>query len=126
MSIRLRLPYPPHANNLFFTTKRGCRVKSSRYTKWLTEAGWAAVSQLGKQGHSWREWAQVSIAIVLGLPDRRLRDIDGAIKPLLDLLVQQGIVADDSWHHVRAIEVKIAEDVGASFVGAEIVVTPMP
>lgn len=41
----------------------------------------------------------VSVSISLVRPDRRRRDIDNLLKPLLDLLVRSGLLADDSFVH---------------------------
>ena len=110
------LPYPPHANNLYFTF-RNRRVKSSRYRKWIEDAAFSV--------RPWRAfYGPVALLIQLGLPDRRKRDIDGAAKACIDLLVREGIITDDSWQYVKRITIEIPE-AGDPFIGAKVTVIPL-
>lgn len=89
--VSLSLPYPPAGNNLFFNVPGRGRVKSSRYTQWLTEAGWMLAEQ--KPG---RVMGEYEADIIAYRPDKRRRDLDGIIKPLLDCLVAYRVTGDDS------------------------------
>jgi len=88
--IRYSLPYPPSVNNLFFNRGRG-RGRTDAYNAWREAAGYAIVQQGRK-----RLSGPVSLAIALVRPDKRRRDIDNALKPILDLLVSMGVIEDDS------------------------------
>jgi len=90
--IYLTLPLPPSSNNMFVNGKAGRgRFISPLYRAWKTEAGLLARSQ-SKQ----RIEGPFAVQINAVRPDKRRRDIDNMIKPLVDLLVAQGFVTDDS------------------------------
>ena len=67
----------------------------------------AAAQMLGRD--AWPHAAPIDpadVELVFVLPDRRLHDIDGlvgAAKPILDGLVDAGILAGDDTRHVRSI-----------------------
>jgi Holliday junction resolvase RusA-like endonuclease len=90
--LKFTLPVPPSANALF-TYRAGSRqrIKTDAYRLWIIAAGWA-ISR-ASAGSPMFGPAAVEIA----LPFNRQRDIDNAIKPLLDLLVRHQIVKDDRW-----------------------------
>jgi len=92
------LPFPPSVNVLY--AGRGRRYKSKRYVRWEIEARNALRSQpftpLGKiplQAH-----------YRFGRPDARIRDICNFIKAPDDLMVHEGVIADDSWIHHYIVE----------------------
>lgn len=90
--IYLELPFPPSVNNLFINGKAGKgRFPSPTYRAWKTEASLRA-----HLSSSQRIEGPFAVQINAVRPDRRRRDIDNLIKPLVDLLVSQGIVTDDS------------------------------
>lgn len=90
---RLYVPIPPSVNNLFVNTsgqtQGRSRVKSQKYRNWLHEAGWRL-----RQQHPPHFAKPVRIEIEADL--ERRRDIDNALKPLLDLLVYVQVLADDN------------------------------
>jgi len=66
------------------------RVKSKRYKSWERTAGWELKRQCcGCIGGPW----EADIALPSGLTG----DIDGYIKPVLDLLVDHRVVDDDKF-----------------------------
>lgn len=86
------LPFPPSVNTMFPTDKRtGRRFVSDDYKKWRTEAGWALKSQ-----NPQRTEGHVHVDIIIVRPDRRKRDLDNLTKALMDLLVDHGVIEDDS------------------------------
>ena len=89
--VSYRLPFPLSVNNLFFNAGRRGRVKTTRYQTWLREVGVA----LKQQGIAKVE-GQVSIKLLIIRPDRRRRDLDNYIKCVLDALVLNGAMGDDS------------------------------
>lgn len=90
LPVKLHLPYPPTANHIWIRAKKGMR-KSDAYTLWLNDAGWLAKSQRpGKVIGSYL------LSIDAARPDKRKRDIDNLIKPVSDLLMKVGVIADDS------------------------------
>jgi Holliday junction resolvase RusA-like endonuclease len=88
--VSYRLPFPLSVNNLFFNTKRG-RVKTTRYQAWLREVS----SVLKSQGLVYIP-GKVTVRILLIRPDKRRRDVDNYGKSLIDSLVLNGIIEDDS------------------------------
>ena len=88
--VSYRLPFPLSVNNLFFNTKRG-RVKTTRYQAWLQEVS----SVLKSQGLVYVP-GDVSVEILVIKPDRRRRDLDNMAKSIIDALVLNGVIDDDS------------------------------
>ena len=89
-------------------------MKSTRFRQWQKNAAlclWPRKIFYGA----------VRVSITLGMPDNRMRDIDGAIKPLLDILVSEGIIADDSHEFVKKVEIEL----GDGFIGARVTVIPL-
>lgn len=89
--ISLSLPYPPTTNNLYRNTRGKGRVKTQRYLTWLRAAGNEVLMQRQKPIAGY-----VVLNIQLGKPDKRKRDLSNLIKACEDLLVQHGLIEDDS------------------------------
>lgn len=90
MTVVFAIPTPPSANHLF----RGAgklRVKTNDYKAWLTAAGWEIKRQRVPSVAG-----PVSVTLTVCRPTRGRSDIDNRIKAGLDLLVKQGVLADDS------------------------------
>lgn len=101
MRQRLKLPFPPSLNNCFVNAKGGGRIPSQRYKAWTTEALWSLKAQ-----HAMKMAGDLSIHIGIVAPDKRSRDCDNLAKPVLDLLVKAGVIADDSNRHVRSVSIE--------------------
>ncbi|MBN8241740.1 RusA family crossover junction endodeoxyribonuclease [Nitratireductor aquimarinus] len=87
--VRIELPYPPTANNLFINAGRK-RVKSPQYKTWIVMASLSV-----KDSH--RQYiGPYSISIAAKRPDKRKRDIANLEKAVSDLLVTNGVIQDDS------------------------------
>ena len=95
--ISLSLPYPPSTNQLYRTAgygrdgKRRGRIKTQRYLTWLRAAGNEVLAQRQKPLRG-----PVVLAINVRAPDKRRRDISNLIKAVEDLLVEHGLIQDDS------------------------------
>ena len=113
----LRLPFPPSLNGLFNNTRRG-RAKTKAYEKWINAAGMGLMIQ---RPH--KHEGAVSISIVANPPDRRKRDLDNLLKPVLDLLVRHQVIKDDCTQCVRSLSISLgnADENGAS--GLDVTVT---
>ena len=85
--MKLTLPYPPSVNTYwgFRGSRRFLTKKAVEFKKAVAEAftgtGFAT--------------DRLQITVYLYPPDRRVRDIDNICKPLLDALVQAGVMTDD-------------------------------
>lgn len=86
---RIELPFPPSVNNLYINTTRG-RMKSAGYKMWFAEA-----SLRVKDSHR-LGLGHYSISICCRRPDQRKRDLANLEKAVSDLLVEHGVVQDDS------------------------------
>jgi len=114
----IMLPFPPSANAMF-TNRRGGRARTKAYDMWINDAGTQLLTQRPK-----RHTGPVTVAITVGLPDKRNRDLDNLLKPLLDLLVKHQIIQDDSVKFLKAITIKLCSPRCHKWVGVEIDVQP--
>lgn len=90
LAVEINVPFPPSANRLWRRSGKTIH-KATKYTKWLRDAGFIALSQ--KPGGIIGPY---KISIQAARPDKRRRDLDNLLKPISDLLVSVGVVADDS------------------------------
>ncbi|MEM7730504.1 MAG: RusA family crossover junction endodeoxyribonuclease [Pseudomonadota bacterium] len=86
--IELRITTPPSVNHLFATVGKR-RVKTRDYQRWIDMAGWECLA------HRQRK-VSGPYRVVIGVPRGVRGDIDNRIKPVLDLLVRQGLTDDDA------------------------------
>ena len=102
----LTLPYPPSANHYW-------RRNGHRY--FISQAGVAFRAHVRQVMATWQSananWlaltGPVSMTVALIPGDRRRRDIDNVLKPLLDALTHGGAWADDS--QVKRLIVAMAD-----------------
>jgi len=89
-NLSLTLPYPPSVNTYwgfkghqrFLTTKARQFKGAVAHEVSLTSTRFGA--------------SRLEVSVDLHAPDKRVRDIDNVLKPLLDALVQSGLFDDDS------------------------------
>ena len=90
--LQVRLPLPPSGNN-FYTIARGRKILSGKARDWRAECvGILQGAYTGKP----LEDKDLCLHLTVTFPDRRKRDIDNVIKPLMDVFTQGGIWRDDS------------------------------
>lgn len=80
---------PPSLNNIFFNVKRKGRIKTPLYTAWLVKCH----DELRKQS-GWHVPGKTRIRMTYSRAQTKA-DLDNLQKPVLDLLVQAGRIADD-------------------------------
>lgn len=88
--MKLYLPFPPSVNGLYSGKAR--RFKSPDYKTWCNAAGW----KLKTQKLPDKPIGECHVEIHLVRPDRRIRDCANYEKAVTDLLVDMGVLMDDS------------------------------
>lgn len=82
---------PVSVNAMYRNVKGRGRVKSQRYNTWLNAVGWQVKSQSPEPVAG-----NVEVSLFCKKQNRRKRDIDNCIKAVLDMLVNLGLIEDDS------------------------------
>lgn len=85
-AVSFDLPFPPSTNGLFAGKAR--RYLSAGYKAWKAAAGPRVPAGLIA--------GPFIIEMIFDRPDRRARDLDNLAKATLDLIVERGLVIDDS------------------------------
>lgn len=97
MPLELELPYPPTMNT--YWRNLGDRTLISRRGRNYQVDVMAAV--LEQQPRLRPFSGLLKVAVRVQAPDRRRRDLDNLLKPLLDALTHAGVWGDDSQiHHI--------------------------
>jgi crossover junction endodeoxyribonuclease RusA len=108
------LPFPPSVNGIWRGGKGGRHYLSAKYKAWKDAAGLMLRAQAGNKHIS----GPYAVEIQASRPDKRRRDIDNLIKPVLDLLSLMNVTSDDS-----ECQLVSAEWVGRG-VGVRVAVRP--
>jgi crossover junction endodeoxyribonuclease RusA len=89
-SLHLNLPYPPSVNTYwgFHGHRRFLTNKANDFKSRVAHAVSLTDIRFGN--------ARLQITVALHAPDKRVRDIDNVVKPLLDALVDARLFDDDS------------------------------
>lgn len=87
----IELPFPVSTNQLYANVAKRGRVKTARYRAWCCTAGWE-LKQQKPQPIS----GDYSITIEVERKKSRNPDLGNCHKGVSDLLVEHGVVADDS------------------------------
>lgn len=90
-AVLVTLPYPPSANRMWRHVGKKV-LRSADYEKWRTACTAIILAETRGKGIV----GPYAMALSIGRPDRRRRDIDNLIKPVGDALVLAGAVVDDS------------------------------
>jgi len=95
---------PPSTNSLFCNVPGVGRVKSREYRDWIK----AATADLRLQRVRGTTPVPCQIQVIIrggrGFPERR--DCDNVLKPILDLLVSNGILVKDNVRYVNGVSVR--------------------
>lgn len=85
------LPWPP-SNNHYYTVVRGRKILSSEGRRY----GEAATIACAGQNRPVRPLSgRLGVEVLASPPDRRKRDLDNLLKPVLDALTRGGVIKDD-------------------------------
>jgi crossover junction endodeoxyribonuclease RusA len=85
------LPYPPTINHYYY----GGRVLNAKARQYRQDVQAAILASMGGTVQATGNH-NLSVEITLMAPDRRKRDIDNPVKPILDGLQYAGVIVDDS------------------------------
>lgn len=99
--IELLLPYPPSVNH--YWRHVGHKTLISRGGRLFRSAVVAAIQPLRITALS----GPLDVSIRLHPPDRRRRDVDNTLKPLLDAMQHAGVYGDDS--QIKRLTVEMFE-----------------
>lgn len=85
------LPWPPTVNH-YYGVARGRKFLSERGRKYKKDCHWIMAGQKVPRFSS----GKFSVTIRAFPPDRRMRDLDNLLKPVLDALTEYSAITDDS------------------------------
>ncbi|RME98664.1 MAG: RusA family crossover junction endodeoxyribonuclease [Alphaproteobacteria bacterium] len=90
----MELPYPPSVNRAWRMVRvgRSCRMLQSREGRAYRREACARLAAM----HAPRLDGALRVVVTLHPPDRRKRDVDNALKALLDALQHGGVIRDDA------------------------------
>ena len=88
--INVKLLWPPTVNT-YTTVVRGRKILSNHGRKYKKQSILGLVEQHAPKGLKGR----IEVHIEAHPPDKRKRDLDNLLKPILDVLQDYGIYADD-------------------------------
>ena len=89
------IPLPPTSNHRLMPMcmkGRGRLIKTAKFRGWEKDAA----DYIRNACDPMTDDDELHVKITIRWPDKRKRDIDGPVKPLLDLIVREGFIADDS------------------------------
>jgi len=95
--IQFDLPLPPSINEAW-KNANGARAPTKRYTDWRKAATWRLVEQGAPGPNSDRSLVNQNVVIIIAVdrPHHRKADVDNRVKPILDTLVHNRVLKDDS------------------------------
>jgi|11_taG_2_1085331.scaffolds.fasta_scaffold08323_4 Holliday junction resolvase RusA-like endonuclease len=88
----------PSKKNSRVNTRSGRSFPSKKYMEWHTTAMWEVKSQKPPM-----EIDRCEIQLIFHMPDRRRADLTNKAESIMDLLVDAGVLTDDSWQVVTPI-----------------------
>lgn len=84
-----KLPWPPTVNN-YYTVARGRKIISTKGRKFKADCNYF-IHKLPDPIKG-----EIKLVVSVCMPDKRRRDLDNLLKPILDVLGQYGVYEDDS------------------------------
>lgn len=87
------LPYPPTVNT-YWRHVDGKTLLSAKARQYRKDACYLIQLQMGVDAKTFDR--SIAMTIVAYMPDRRKRDLDNILKPILDVFTHAGVYLDDS------------------------------
>lgn len=111
----LTLPYPPSVNTYwgFRGSHRFLTAKAKEFKKCVANEFLCS----GRLGFADK---RLAVYVQLSPPDKRVRDIDNCLKPLLDALCQAGVFVDDGQVDYLSVERRAVVKGGSCTVRIEL------
>lgn len=88
----LTLPWPPTVNH-YYTVARGRKILSAKGRKYRADAALLVAKQ---DAYYKIRTGKIGLTIRAYAPDKRKRDLDNLLKPILDALTYGNVYQDDS------------------------------
>lgn len=96
----VKLPYPPSANHLRIPAN-GRLITAPEYRAWQDEAVFMIRQSV-------KPIDKYPVKLILTLSTKNMRrDMDNAVKPIVDALVKSGALRDDNLAHVNGITIRL-------------------
>ena len=114
IALGLKLPWPPTANTYYRNTY-GRTLISKQGRQYRKTVGGECLAQGGAGKHL---SGYLSVSITACPPDRRKRDLDNLLKPLLDSLTHAGVWGDD--YQVNRLSIERGDATPGGHVHVEI------
>ena len=108
---------PPTANHRLIPVN-GRLITSPKMRKWKEYASKHVAEVVRELELEQPIPGRVAVSLVIQWPDRRKRDLDGPIKPVLDALVKGGLIEDDS--NIKEMATFVDDGIGDGGVGIEV------
>jgi crossover junction endodeoxyribonuclease RusA len=112
MKIDIFLPFPPTINSYYTKTRNGVFI--SKKGRCYQSAGIESIRE--QVGPNLYLDSRLNVAIILYVPDRRVRDLDNYVKPLLDTITKSGIWMDDTLVDQLSIYRGVLTSKGSCFI----------
>jgi crossover junction endodeoxyribonuclease RusA len=110
----VRLDWPPTVNH-YYTVARGRKILSHKGRQYKKDQAWQmAAQQIPKASQG----DKYTVHIEASPPDRRKRDLDNLLKPVLDSLCEYGAITDDS--HVDELLIRRCEVITGGMIEVSI------
>ncbi len=116
--VTFTLPFPPSVNCLFAGKAR--RYPSPAYKVWRREAEFTLMAARVP-----KITGPVTVKLMLYPPDRRGRDADNYLKPVIDCAVRMGVIERDDMSIMRGAESVWGEPRPRERAAAVVTITPV-
>ena len=117
--LQVKLKLPPTSNHRLIPVN-GRLITSPKMREWKKYAEEAVTASVIDHLDKTPMTGKLAVTIIINWPDRRKRDLDGPVKPVLDALSKGGMIQDDSLIKDLWIRVDDHIDINDAGVGVEV------